>query len=611
MDRLAGILQAIGYHAVQVQPLLPMNLHLIVSALFPIYVGAHASLSRPSAAAKPPKRKKIIESDDDEEDDDTEQKMEGMSPIDAIMLPLLAGCTLAGLYFIIKWLEDPATLNKILNWYFSVFGILALAKLITDVMGTITSVVFPSMYTSEGKIWRVDGKIKQARSSSADPIIRDSPLPGRLSTVPLPKAAKTLLWTLRDIPSKRLQFRFYIYGVARGKFKVGPQGLLAFALALTGQIYFNLVDKPWWLTNALGFSLAYNALQLLSPTTAWTGTLILGALFFYDIYFVFYTPLMVTVATKLDIPAKLLFPRPSGPTDDPAKQALSMLGLGDIVLPGMMIGFALRFDLYLFYLRKQIRRDVKDTANDEKATDKSATKPAETFVMEKDKWYPATSGWGERLWTSRRALVTSNRYHGIIFPKAYFHATIIGYVAGMLVTLGIMQIFHHAQPALLYLVPGVLGAFWGTALANGDLKTLWAYSEADEEEEGKEEGKDGEGSATEGAWSWMAWKNMLLGTETKKKVEEAAKREEKGDQSGGKSDGNGDKVPSSGNVNDKDFPRRDRKRELVYFSIYLPDTAAEAPKGASDQDTLNSQPSESAAEKKRNGESKEVDAGSS
>ena len=56
-----------------------MYLHLLVSALFPIYAGAHASLSRPSSAAKPSKKnKKGDDDDDDNELEEQEQTMEGL-----------------------------------------------------------------------------------------------------------------------------------------------------------------------------------------------------------------------------------------------------------------------------------------------------------------------------------------------------------------------------------------------------------------------------------------------------------------------------------------------------------------------------------------------------
>ena len=54
----------------------------------------------------------------------------------------------------------------------------------------------------------------------------------------------------------------------------------------------------------------------------------------------------------------------------------------------------------------------------------------------------------------------------------------VGYVIGMLTTLGVMSVFQHAQPALLYLVPGVLISLWGTALVKGEAKEMWDFSEA-------------------------------------------------------------------------------------------------------------------------------------
>ena len=64
-------------------------------------------------------------------------------------------------------------------------------------------------------------------------------------------------------------------------------------------------------------------------------------LFFYDIFWVFFTPVMVSVAKNFDVPIKLLFPRFSG-EDKP----FSMLGLGDIVIPGLYVALMLRFDRY-------------------------------------------------------------------------------------------------------------------------------------------------------------------------------------------------------------------------------------------------------------------------
>jgi minor histocompatibility antigen H13 len=484
----------VAYEFSLIQPYLPTYLHLLISALFPIYAGAHASLSRPSSAARSSKRKKVTDGEEEESSLEDGRRMEGLSPSDAILYPLLTGSMLAGLYFLIKWLQDPAILNKILNWYLSVFGILSITMLLSDSISTVTSYIFPARYSNGGFIWEVNRttkftsvKTKQGADHRAD-LKRSSPLPGILSQLPLPDWFTRYIWSLRDGLTQPIAvLETYIRGVVETKLKFNLPGLFSIIFAVTAVLYFNLIGKPWWLTNLLGFSFSYSALQLMSPTTFATGTLVLTSLFFYDIYFVFFTPLMITVATKLDIPVKLLFPRPSGPDDDPTKQALSMLGLGDIVLPGIMIGLALRFDLYLYYLRKQTKQKVHkdELLADKKPNDDAINTENEASVnvvnddhIIKSPYVRATGGWGERFWLGHKYCADKE---GGSFPKVYFYSSILGYIIGMLCTIGVMHVFHHGQPALLYLVPGVLGSLWGTALIKGDINVMWEYTEAEED----------------------------------------------------------------------------------------------------------------------------------
>lgn len=197
---------------------------------------------------------------------------------------------------------------------------------------------------------------------------------------------------------------------------------------------------------------------------------------------------MVTVAQTLDVPIKLMFPRPSAPGADPAKLSHAMLGLGDVVLPGIMIGLALRYDLYLFYLRKQTRPAP--------ALDLGDGGGAQPTIV-KAKYFSLSGRWSEHFWTHTLtgrplfALPLAQQKPHFTFPKTYFKASLVGYVLGMLTTLGVMQVFGHAQPALLYLVPGVLGSIWITALVRGELKETWNYSEEIVEEEVKELDHDG------------------------------------------------------------------------------------------------------------------------
>lgn len=194
---------------------------------------------------------------------------------------------------------------------------------------------------------------------------------------------------------------------------------------------------------------------------------------------------MVTVAKSLDVPIKLMFPRPADASDPTSTPSHAMLGLGDVVLPGIMIGLALRFDLYLFYLRQQKRIP--------------AVKEGEPDTIEKPQYFSLAGRWSDHFWThslTGRPLWKINQVEKdkpeapFTFPKVYFTASIVGYVLGLFATLGVMMIWNHAQPALLYLVPGVLGSLWLTALVRGELKLMWEYTEEIAEDESKKDLKD-------------------------------------------------------------------------------------------------------------------------
>lgn len=194
--------------------------------------------------------------------------------------------------------------------------------------------------------------------------------------------------------------------------------------------------------------------------------------------------MMVTVAKSIDAPIKLVFPRPEAIGTESDKPQYAMLGLGDVVLPGIMIGLALRFDLWLFYLRRQRRVQPTDGSNE---------------ATEKPRYFSLSGRWTDHFWSHSffgRPLWASHRDKPeppFTFPKTYFKASLTGYILGMLVTLGVMHIWGHAQPALLYLVPGVLGSLWSTALVRGELGLMWNFSEESEDgEEDKEKTVDGD-----------------------------------------------------------------------------------------------------------------------
>lgn len=270
-----------------VQHLLPTYLHIVVAALFPIYTAAHASLSRPTSAATPAKGSSKDE-DKDEEDEEDKPRMEGLSPSDAILFPLTAGAALTALYFLLKW--DKELLNKLLNWYMSLGGLFGVVKFLSDSLHIIHSFCFPSYYSDGSRIWRVDQndrKVYHLNGDTKSP--KPSPLPGLLSNLPLPKLILDALWTIRGITTNDWTFKFYIHKMVAIRTRYDLYHFVSLFVGAITVYVFTFVTKPWYLTNLMGFAFSYTALQLISPTTFTTGSMVLIGLFFYDIYMVFFT----------------------------------------------------------------------------------------------------------------------------------------------------------------------------------------------------------------------------------------------------------------------------------------------------------------------------------
>ncbi|KAK4636160.1 Signal peptide peptidase [Fulvia fulva] len=512
------LLEAVAHHFDANRPLVPMYLHLLLSALFPIYIGAHASLSKPSSAAKRNKTSKDEADDDDDEEEET-QVMEGLTPRDAIIFPVTAGIVLAGLYWLIKT-YGASVINMVLGVYFSLVGTFSVAKLINDSWTTIESFISPAYYRDNGIVYKVlKGERKALQVFPAPQYgnarIRASPFAGPLGRLPLPGPFRKLAWSARDLTKQKFVVKGYLQGLIDFRAILTRHNILSTIIGIIA-VGYSFYDKPWWLTNLQGFAVSYGALQLISPTTFATGTLILSGLFFYDIWAVFFTPLMVTVAKNLDVPIKLVFPRPAEPgaaPEDPPVRSYSMLGLGDIVLPGLMIALALRFDLYMYYLRQQKRRTVVARAGE------GQNKAKET--IDKAPYIPASGHWGDKFWTAVEASTPASAvlpaYLTTTFSRPYFYATMTGYVIGMIATLVFMSIFQHAQPALLYLVPGVLISLWGTGLVRGELRQMWDFTETLTGEEAESDSAKEETKAdSKGFWSDL-WAE-LFGTSEQKQT---------------------------------------------------------------------------------------------
>jgi minor histocompatibility antigen H13 len=70
-----------------------------------------------------------------------------------------------------------------------------------------------------------------------------------------------------------------------------------------------LFKKHWIANNLFGLAFAVNGVELLHLNNIITGCILLGGLFVYDIFWVFGTNVMVTVAKSFEAPIKLVFPQ--------------------------------------------------------------------------------------------------------------------------------------------------------------------------------------------------------------------------------------------------------------------------------------------------------------
>lgn len=249
-------------------------------------------------------------------------------------------------------------------------------------------------------------------------------------------SAPTALTARAPPPARRLSPRAAV--AERVEFNALDVPLLLLGLCLSAAY---AATKRWLLANCLAVCFSVCAVEMLALGSFQIGCILLvrraalpvkatavspplnppspqpcpspaqSALFAYDIFWVFGTEVMVTVAKGIDAPIKLLFPKQLGA----AKMEFSLLGLGDIVIPGIFVAMMLRFD----------------------AARKLRSLP-------------------------------------------YFRANMAAYVLALVTTVAVMHVFEAAQPALLYLVPGCLGAAFATAAARGELGALWRFSEEEE-----------------------------------------------------------------------------------------------------------------------------------
>lgn len=198
--------------------------------------------------------------------------------------------------------------------------------------------------------------------------------------------------------------------------------LLSFLLSLGSTACYYFVPNDWVVCNIISMNFAIWSISQMKLKNLKSGVLILTALFFYDIYFVFGTKVMVTVASNLDLPIKLTLP--TRYNTDSSKFEFSMLGLGDIALPGMFIALCYKYDIWKYH---------------------SDNTDMEFHLL----------NW--------------------CYVGKYFITAITSYILALATCMVALANFKVAQPALLYIVPYLLISTLFVAWRSGDLGQFWNF----------------------------------------------------------------------------------------------------------------------------------------
>ncbi|CAD8146449.1 unnamed protein product [Paramecium pentaurelia] len=177
-------------------------------------------------------------------------------------------------------------------------------------------------------------------------------------------------------------------------------------------VFSYFYTKHWIINNLIAFLITLLMFKIIEIDSFKTSTLLLSLAFFYDIFWVFISPVffgtsvMAQVATSIDLPMKFIIPPLMISYYSPLMKC-SILGLGDILLPGIVIKYILKFEN--------------------------------------------------------------------LVNKGYcmYITSIIGYCFGLLVCMFSLVIYQQAQPALLYLVPIILIPVFIISVIRNQFYSLW------------------------------------------------------------------------------------------------------------------------------------------
>eukprot|EP00892_Ulva_mutabilis_P012076 jgi/Ulvmu1/9240/UM005_0340.1 len=281
-------------------------------------------------------------------------------------------------------------------------------------------------------------------------------------------------------------------GNPAGRSGVSPAQLVGVALGVaTAAADAATHHTVFTLSNLVACMVASDLLQLVGLRSFRTAAVLLLGLLVYDVFWVFGSPavvgdnVMLTVATSsaISAPTRLLFPRVSAATDIGAFP-FSLLGLGDIVVPGLLAGLALRYDASRA-VDLRPRADAAIGAID----DAIAALPPGADQMDAgdaaaaaaDKAYDEVADADDARQTvaaagaGGEALPQAPPTDAVLQQRRYFNAVMVAYGGGLVAAFAANAVTGMGQPALLYLCPMTLAAAAALAASRKELGRVWAF----------------------------------------------------------------------------------------------------------------------------------------
>ena len=279
---------------------------IMAMAVVPILIGSYRSIP----SSKKDKNKEV------------------MSSKDAWLAPVVGSAVLFLLYVLVKYVSKEV-INILITGYVIFFGSICIIQLITPEVrlllqrllgielekittATSSETSTSSDFNSHGANATNEEDKNVVPTGSVNKVGPGSSPYGGINTILSPISIKL---KIRKTSIFSMQFDFL--------------DILSVILVSIFAAYY-LASKNWIASNIYAEAICFGAISLIHLDSFITGVVLLSGLFLYDIFWVFGTDVMITVAQSFDAPLLVRFPRNIFAVSSPP----AMLGLGDIVVPG-------------------------------------------------------------------------------------------------------------------------------------------------------------------------------------------------------------------------------------------------------------------------------------